>query len=336
MTRHLAMNKTAPQKGSLPVALPQWDVPWLQCVSASLPEVVIACDLSGAIRYESTPAAQARAADTLPPLAVLLRKCLSDPRDQHAAESVPKLVDRILHSPRINEGCSGHLLLRTCGGLVPSEVSAHALRDGAGRTMGLLIRLQTAVPSWTALRKLMHEASHDALTDLLNRREFCARLNRLIEQRDPNAHHALLMMDLDSFKQVNDLCGHNAGDDALRHIATLLHGRVRSRDSLARFGGDEFCLLMEHCSMTKAVQTAHKLVAAVEEFTFVCSDRVFQFGLSVGVVALSEHHVDPKSVLAEADTACYRVKKRGGHGVAVAQLDASVSLRPFFGTARQE
>lgn len=308
------------QRFSVPNESPNRDLTWLQSVSASLPEVVIACDLSGTIRYESGRAAHARAAGTLPPLPVLLKKCLPEASERSGTSAtLPDLVHLVLRALGREAGCSGYLFLSAEGQLVPSEVSAHPLSDDAGRSLGLLLRIQTPVPSWKAMQKLRHEASHDALTGLLNRREFFARLNRLIEQRGPHDQHSLLMMDLDSFKQVNDVCGHNAGDDALRHIATLLRSKVRCRDALARFGGDEFCLLIEHCSAEKAAHAARKLVNAVESFAFVWSDRAFRFGLSVGVVALSERHADCRSVLAEADAACYRVKKRGGHDVAVVE-----------------
>jgi diguanylate cyclase (GGDEF)-like protein len=325
MDGYPAIDRTACQRtSSFSVTAAHQGDRWLQWVSASLPDVIIACDRSGTIRYESIKAAEARAAGTLPPLKMLLRKCLpgSLKTDQHVDDSVPGLVDRILRSPGIDQGCSGRLLIRNSGGLAFSEVSAHVLRDSFGGTIGLLVKIDLPVANWNAVRRLIHEARHDVLTDLPNRRQLYERLNRLIAQRDPAAHHALLMMDLDSFKQVNDQCGHQAGDDALRHVAALLKSEVRSRDTLARLGGDEFCLLMEHCSTEMAAQTAQKLMAAVRKFTFVRGDRVFRFGLSVGVTALSEHHVAPTCVLAEADAACYQVKRRGGHGVAVAQPGA--------------
>ncbi len=308
----------------------------MQCVAASLTDIVVACDRWGAIRYESREAAEARTAGTLPPLQMLLRKCLAEPPDQHSSYSMPDLVGKILRSPTIDQGCSGSLMIRTSEGLTPSEVSVHALKDSLGQTIGLLVRVQVPVANGNLIRKLMREASHDVLTDLPNRRELYERLSRLIERPEPAAHHALLMMDLDRFKQVNDLCGHQAGDDALCHIAALLKSEVRSRDTLARLGGDEFCLLMEHCSATMAARTARKLMAAVEKFTFEYGDRMFRFGLSVGIAALSAHHVSPICVLRDADAACYFVKRRGGHGVAVAQpgargtmlIDASVQDHP--------
>ena len=97
--------------------------------------------------------------------------------------------------------------------------------------------------------RLAHLASHDPLTGLLNRREFERRLSMaLVDGAQLGVNHAVLYLDLDQFKLVNDTCGHAAGDELLRQIAVLLRPRLREGDTLARLGGDEFGVLLEHCA----------------------------------------------------------------------------------------
>jgi diguanylate cyclase (GGDEF)-like protein/PAS domain S-box-containing protein len=159
--------------------------------------------------------------------------------------------------------------------------------------------------------QLAHQASHDALTNLINRREFERRLQRLLSaDGDAADRHALCFLDLDQFKVINDTCGHIAGDELLRQIAALLQGQLRSRDTLARLGGDEFAVLMEHSSVNQAARLAEKLRATIGNFRFHWRSQRFSIGVSVGIVALQagQSIVD---TLTRADMACYTAKKQG-------------------------
>lgn len=167
--------------------------------------------------------------------------------------------------------------------------------------------------------KLAYQASHDGLTNLINRREFEQRFQQILERgTGPTDSHVLCFLDLDQFKLVNDSCGHVAGDELLRQIATLLAGLVRSRDTLARIGGDEFAVLMEHASLDKALQRAEKIRQAIEGFEFHWRSQRFTIGVSIGVVAVQTGR-SLTDALNLADMACYTAKKAGRNRVHAVQ-----------------
>jgi diguanylate cyclase (GGDEF)-like protein/PAS domain S-box-containing protein len=159
--------------------------------------------------------------------------------------------------------------------------------------------------------QLAYQASHDALTSLINRREFERRMQRLLSgQANQTDRHALCILDLDKFKIINDSCGHMAGDELLIQIATLLEGQVRARDTLARLGGDEFAILMEHVSLEKAAILAEKLRSTIEKFQFRWHSQIFCISVSIGVVSI-QHGESIADTLNRADMACYSAKKEG-------------------------
>lgn len=169
--------------------------------------------------------------------------------------------------------------------------------------------------------QLAHQATHDTLTNLINRREFERRLHRLLSGGAHSAgEHVLCFLDLDQFKIVNDTCGHVAGDELLRQVAALLQGQMRSRDTLARLGGDEFAVLMEYCSLERALQLAEKIRATLAEFLFHWRARQFSIGVSIGVLPVQAGR-SITDTLTLADAACYVAKKAGGNSVHVYQTD---------------
>ena len=172
--------------------------------------------------------------------------------------------------------------------------------------------------------RLSYQASHDVLTGLINRREFERRTERLLATlKHEKGMHALCFMDLDQFKVVNDTCGHNAGDELLRQIATLIQNTVRHRDTLARLGGDEFGVLMEHCSLDDAHRVTVSILQAVQDFQFSWKDYSFKLGISIGLVAISESSPNLTELLKNADAACYVAKDNGRNRVHVHALDDS-------------
>jgi diguanylate cyclase (GGDEF)-like protein/PAS domain S-box-containing protein len=165
--------------------------------------------------------------------------------------------------------------------------------------------------------QLAHQASHDNLTNLINRREFERRLQRVLSSAvDPTDSDVLCYLDLDQFKIINDTCGHIAGDELLRQIAALLEGQMRSRDTLARLGGDEFAVLMEHCPLDNAMRFAEKIREAIEGFRFHWRSQSFSLGVSIGVVPIRGGH-SIADTLNLADSACYIAKKAGRNRVHV-------------------
>jgi diguanylate cyclase (GGDEF)-like protein/PAS domain S-box-containing protein len=169
---------------------------------------------------------------------------------------------------------------------------------------------------------LSWQATHDALTELANRREFEAVATRHLESaRRDGIRHAVLFIDLDQFKVVNDTCGHLAGDALLRSLAQVLAARTRRSDTLARLGGDEFGVLLEGCDLVHAQRLAAQILAAIRAFRFAWEGRIFALGASIGVAEMTGESRDLESVLSAADTACYLAKDQGRNQVQVYSPD---------------
>jgi diguanylate cyclase (GGDEF)-like protein len=176
---------------------------------------------------------------------------------------------------------------------------------------------------------LTWQASHDTLTELANRRQFEAAMRRHIASaREQGQQHAVLYIDLDQFKVVNDTCGHAAGDTLLKQLARALAARMRQADTLARLGGDEFGILLEGCDPLHAQRVAAQVLSTIRAFRFAWDGRIFTLGASIGVAAITAASHDVENVLAAADTACYLAKDQGRNQVQVYnESDEAVSSR---------
>src|SRR5438034_10570331 len=294
---------------------------------ASIADAVITTDVAGRITYLNPTAERLTGWRTTEELGQPVDTVLTLVNDatRQPLESIPA---RCLREGRAVDLTDGVLLLRRDGTEVPIGGSAAPLRDRHGATTGVVLVLHDVTERRRAARKLSHEATHDALTGLVGRKEFEERLARVLAEAAAGvAEHVLCYLDLDRFKLVNDTCGHEAGDDLLRKISRLLSGRLRSRDTLARLGGDEFGVLLEYCSLTKAAEIAGKLERAIEEFRYVWGERSFSLGVSIGVVAITAASGRTADVLRAADAACYAAKDAGGNRVHVAQPEAAPGLQ---------
>jgi diguanylate cyclase len=211
--------------------------------------------------------------------------------------------------------------------LVETAVAPVLLANGT--LIGAVLVLHDVTESKQLLHRLGFEASHDALTGLVNRREFEQRLARTLERAGRPEHGAaLLYMDLDQFKIVNDTCGHSAGDDLLKQLARLYAEHVRERDTLARLGGDEFALIVEHCSVADALGVAEKILETTRAFRYACGQRLFQLGVSIGLTPIDGSTASVEEALRRADHACYMAKERGRNRVSVHTTgDADFALR---------
>jgi len=194
------------------------------------------------------------------------------------------------------------------------EISMNRVGLEAGElVIGILRDVTDRMVLQTALR---HHASHDDLTGLVNRREFQQRLRTLVDalpsERGP---HALVYVDLDQFKVVNDTCGHLAGDELLRQVGLRLKRLVNPRDVIARLGGDEFGLLLHDCSIEEAMRLAESLCDAVSHYRFAWDGRGFEITASIGVCAIDSDTISVEDVLSAADAACYVAKDQGRNRV---------------------
>jgi diguanylate cyclase (GGDEF)-like protein len=167
-------------------------------------------------------------------------------------------------------------------------------------------------------RALSYQASHDALTGLINRREFDNRLQAAVQsaQRGEGVF-ALLYIDLDNFKVVNDTCGHQAGDRLMRDVTGLLQTRVRASDTIARLGGDEFGVLLESCTLETATRIAEGIRQAIRDYRFTWSASTLSVGASIGIVEIDRDTENVASIMSAADIACYAAKDEGRNRIHV-------------------
>jgi diguanylate cyclase (GGDEF)-like protein/PAS domain S-box-containing protein len=202
------------------------------------------------------------------------------------------------------------------------EVAISPIHDAQGRSAGTVLILHDVTEIRGIARRMSYQASHDALTGLVNRHEFERRLRRALENaRSEARHHAICYLDLDQFKVVNDTCGHIAGDELLRQLAAVLQGGVRESDTLGRLGGDEFAVLLEGCPLERAIKIAEGLRHTVQNFRFAWQDHVFEIGVSVGLVPINADSGSLTEVLSAADAACYVAKDCGRDRIHVYQPD---------------
>jgi diguanylate cyclase (GGDEF)-like protein/PAS domain S-box-containing protein len=208
------------------------------------------------------------------------------------------------------------LLIRRDGNELYIESTAAPIRDAYGNVTGGVLVFHDVSESRELNRRLSYAASHDVLTELVNRREFEQRLERALKSaKARETSYAVLYLDLDQFKIVNDACGHNAGDALLKQIGSLLKSKIRWRDTLARLGGDEFGVLLESCTMDEALRTAESLRENIGDYRFNWDDRAFRLGVSIGVVPITAATDDVASLLSAADSACAAAKDGGRNRV---------------------
>ncbi len=208
------------------------------------------------------------------------------------------------------------------------EISVTPLRFDGKDIVGLVIVLHDTSELRGLTRQMTYQASHDALTGLVNRREFERRLQEAMDSaQSVNIGHALCYLDLDRFKVVNDTCGHTAGDNMLREVAAIIKDAVRDSDTVGRIGGDEFALLLVGCPLEKARQIADDVVRSVNDYRFVWKDKIFNIGVSIGLVEIGRDGGAIEDMMNSADSACYVAKKQGGTHVHVYSAREEASAR---------
>jgi len=284
----------------------------------SLAEAVIATDERGRITFMNPAAERLTGSEAAQATGKLLeeivslvdesdRRLLADPVHQALTSGAPVTLGR-----------RALLLSRSTGGERSIELSASPVRNEAKEVVGAALLLHDVTELRGLARQMSYQATHDALTGLVNRREFERRLEEAIDSgHRGDGQHVLCYLDLDRFKLVNDTSGHLAGDSMLREVAKLLRDAVRDSDTVARLGGDEFGMLLIGCPLEKARQIADDVCRSVGDYRFVWKDRIFNIGVSVGLVEISRESGTLEELMAAADTACYVAKKQGSGRVAV-------------------
>ncbi len=208
------------------------------------------------------------------------------------------------------------------------ELSVTPLKAEGREILGLVLVLHDSSELRGLTRQMSYQASHDALTGLVNRREFERRLREALDSaQTAGSTHALCYLDLDRFKVVNDTCGHTAGDNMLREVASIIKEAVRDSDTVGRIGGDEFAMLLVGCPLEKARQIADDVVRAVQDYRFLWKDKIFNVGVSIGLVEIGRGGGSIEDIMSAADSACYVAKKQGGVRVHVYSAREEASAR---------
>jgi len=202
------------------------------------------------------------------------------------------------------------------------QLNCAPLHDAQGRPMGWVVAMQDITQNSELQAKLSFQAVHDALTGLVNRREFERRLEQLIiSARTDKSAHLICYLDLDQFKLVNDTCGHRAGDALLRQLAQEIKPLVRQNDTLARLGGDEFGILLANCPLEQGRLIAEQLRQTIKDFRFSWDNQVFSVGVSIGLVPFGDDCPSLDELLSIADSACYAAKDLGRNRVHLYQAN---------------
>jgi diguanylate cyclase (GGDEF)-like protein/PAS domain S-box-containing protein len=295
---------------------------------ASIADAVITVDLNARVEYLNPVAerltgwsAEAARGRPIGDVFVAVNEASGAPQ--------PDPVPGVLGDGRTVEAEGKLALLPREGAPIAIDRSIAPIRERSGGIAGAVIVFHDMRRERQYAARLSHLASHDALTGLLNRREFEQRVRSALgEAREGSAQHAVLYLDLDQFKVVNDTCGHAAGDELLRQVGNLLRPKLREGDTLARLGGDEFGVLLSHCGPEPAGRIAETLRRAIADFRFARQRRSFAVGVSIGVVHVGRGPHTLESVLAAADAACYMAKDKGRNRVQVYRPeDSEIALR---------
>lgn len=229
------------------------------------------------------------------------------------ADNIARPVQRLVQA--VKGMSSGRLDTR-----VPTDTSGeigileNGFNEMATHIAEVHFSMQSRIEEATA--QLAFQARHDALTGLLNRREFEHRLEKALAGVQAGGDEfAVLFLDLDRFKQVNDNCGYLAGDELLRQMALLFQGRLREEDTLARIGGDEFSIMLTNCSGLRANQVAEDICGLAAAYRFIWQDKVFAIGTSIGLTTVTRRVRNINEILAAGDAACHRAKESGRNRV---------------------
>ena len=238
-------------------------------------------------------------------------------------------VDRCIRENKII-GLANHTILISRRGVdIAIEDSAAPIRNLKGDLIGIVLVFHDVTQARRLANKLSYQATHDPLTELNNRREFERRLhNAISNSSERSSEHAMLYIDLDQFKIINDTCGHVAGDELLRQISSLLETSLREGDTLARLGGDEFGILLENCYLEKATEIAKLICKLIKEYLFIWEGQPFHIGGSIGLVPITKHSKTLAEIMSAADMACYSAKENGRNCVHIVDaFDTEVIAR---------
>jgi diguanylate cyclase (GGDEF)-like protein/PAS domain S-box-containing protein len=322
MERKLALGATLMEKERAQISL------------HSIGDGVITTDNDGCIDYMN-PMAEALTGWRFHQAMGLSVEAVMHLEDEQSGRVIPDPAQRCLNENRVIAPKTDNVLISRNGERYSIQGTAAPMVNGQGSCIGVVLVFKDVTDSRRMQKMMVHQATHDPLTGLVNRAEFGERLEKALQSaKDFENTHALLFLDLDQFKIVNDSAGHVAGDELLKQISSLLAGQLRGRDTLGRLGGDEFSVLLENCPLGKASKVADMLIKAIREYRFVWDQKTYQIGVSIGIVPIVAESISRKQIMHDADRACY-VAKGLGRGRAYIYTAADAEQTERFGEKLQ-
>ncbi|WP_051306116.1 EAL domain-containing protein [Massilia alkalitolerans] len=288
----------------------------LRLILGAIGDGVVAVDGAGTVSYMNPAAAALCACDRDAALGMPLSRVFSPVEEQ---DGQPFHLHALSPDATPAEPARRWVLCKDRD-RIPVTLSVAPMRDEAGGMLGHLIVFRDVSASQEFESRLHYLATHDALTQLINRHEFERRLSAILQSDSP-AGHTLMYLDLDQFKIVNDTCGHAAGDELMRQLAHVMRRTLRKEDTLARLGGDEFGVLLHRSEAHEALAVAERLRQALRAFDFVWGGKVFPIGVSIGLLALLPGEMLLCDAMRIADSACYVAKEKGRNRVHVSTRD---------------
>ena len=286
----------------------------------SIGDGVITTDTQGRVLYLN-PVAERLTGHLLPEAKGELIERIYRAVDEATEVVLANPVRLCLMEDTVISGSDRARLICTDGRGYSIQETAAPIRERDGQTLGAILVFQDVTAARESSRRLAFQATHDALTGLVNRSEFERQVEIVInDANERGSSHAMCYMDLDQFKVVNDTSGHLAGDHLLIELSKMLKHKVREQDTIARLGGDEFGLLLRNTSIEEATAVAQQLRNLIRDYHFQWENRSFQVGASIGVVPIREGVASLAAIFSNADVACYVAKDKGRNEIHISDL----------------
>lgn len=277
----------------------------------SIGDGVLTTDATGAMNYLN-PAAEAILGLDLTNVQGRFYAEVLNIQDEATKKPAPDPIAKCFGRKSVVSLSQHTILINAQGQEFAVDVTAAPMLGKDGELLGAVLVLHNMTAMRGLTRQLNYQATHDALTGLINRREFEVRLRQAMESaKVDNRDHALLFIDLDRFKIINDSCGHLAGDAVLKDLAKAMGEKLRRVDTFARLGGDEFALILEYCPLETAERIGNDLLEVIKAYRLEWDGRTFDVGASMGLAPITADTHDVTELLSQADSACYAAKDSG-------------------------
>jgi diguanylate cyclase (GGDEF)-like protein/PAS domain S-box-containing protein len=290
-----------------------------QITLRSIGDAVITTDVNGQVEFLNPVAEKLTGWESAIARGLSLSRILGH-FDAASREGIEKPVARSLQTGTPARSVRDWVLRRNDGSSISIQYSISPLLSRDGEALGVVLVLHDVTENRSMARQLSYQASHDALTGLINRREFEARLQSALESaRSENARHVLCYLDMDQFKIVNDTCSHSAGDKLLMEVAAILQNSLRETDVLARIGGDEFGMLLRNCLLEDALVITENMLALIRTINNESLGLTFEVSASIGIAVLDPAAESITVVMRRADLACYAAKDHGRNRIHIYQ-----------------